>query len=109
VDSGARPATETALADAAALLAMFADPSRLRLLLYLRHREANVGELSGVSGQSQSAVSHALRLLLAHRLVEVRRHGRQMMYTLTDPRMVTLLGSIVETLGIPDLRRDEHA
>ena len=42
--------------------------------------ERNVGELAEATGASESATSHALRLLRAHRVVAVRREGRLAYY-----------------------------
>ena len=83
------PADITRAADVFGLLA---DPGRLRILLVLRAGEANVGQLSRRCGLSESATSHALRLLRAHQVVQVRRIGRLACYRLADAHVADLLG-----------------
>jgi len=70
---------------------LLADPGRLRILLLLRSAEANVGELAEQCGLSESATSHALRLLRAHGVVRVRRSGRLAFYSLADRHVQDLL------------------
>lgn len=70
---------------------LLADPGRLRLLSVLLDGEACVCDLAAACGQSESAVSHALRLLRAHRVVTVRRAGRRAFYRLDDLHVRRLL------------------
>ncbi|MDQ1719861.1 MAG: ArsR family transcriptional regulator, lead/cadmium/zinc/bismuth-responsive transcriptional [Pseudonocardiales bacterium] len=72
------------IADTAEVFGLLSDPGRLRLLIALRSGEQNVGRLAALSGLSDSATSHALRLLRAHRVVDVRRVGRMAIYRLAD-------------------------
>lgn len=58
----------------------FADPSRRAILDCLLAGEQAVGELVGVLGLSQPAVSQHLRVLLDAKLVTVRRDGRRRLY-----------------------------
>jgi len=50
-----------------------------------------VCDLAAAVGQSESGVSHALRLLRAHRVVQVRRSGRMAYYRLADGHVRLLL------------------
>lgn len=77
--------------DLADVFGLLADPGRLRLLVALRHGELRVGDLAAVAGLSESAASHALRLLRAHHVVAVRRSGRRAYYSLADAHVRTLL------------------
>jgi len=79
------------LAQAADVFDLLSDPRRLALLAELLDGERNVGELAAATGASESATSHALRLLRAHRVVAVRREGRQAYYALTDDHVRQLL------------------
>jgi DNA-binding transcriptional ArsR family regulator len=82
------------------LFAMLADPTRLRLLIYLEeHDEVCVSDLAREAGISESAVSHALRLLRAHGIVETSREGRWVFYTLTDEHVRVLLHATLEHLA----------
>ena len=88
-DALADDATVTNTADVFGLLA---DPTRLRLLLcLLEGGEMCVCDLAAATGQSESNVSHALRLLRAHRVVLVRRAGRMAHYRLADGHVRMLL------------------
>ena len=80
--------TVEALADVFKLLG---DPTRVRLVDALTHGERCVCDLAALVGQSESAVSHQLRLLRAARLVRVRRAGRLAFYALDDHHVVGLL------------------
>ncbi len=74
------------------MFGLLAEPGRLRLLASLLEvGELCVCDLAAVSGMSESAVSHALRLLRAHRVVQVRRAGRRNYYRLADSHVRMLL------------------
>ena len=74
------------------LFAMLSDPTRLRLLMFMEQQgEVCVTDLAREAGISESAVSHALRLLRAHGIVEASRDGRWMFYGLADEHVRVLL------------------
>lgn len=77
--------------DLGATFGLLADASRLRLLVALLDGELCVCDLAAACGQSESGVSHALRLLRAHRVVAVRRSGRRAFYRLADAHVRMLL------------------
>lgn len=74
-----------------ATFGLLADAGRLRLLVALLDGEMCVCDLAAACGQSESGVSHALRLLRAHRVVAVRRSGRRAFYRLADAHVRMLL------------------
>jgi ArsR family transcriptional regulator, lead/cadmium/zinc/bismuth-responsive transcriptional repressor len=78
---------------AADVFALLGDPSRLRLLLALRAGgDMCVCDLAVSAGLSESATSHAMRWLRAHRIVSPpRRQGRMMYYRLADAHVRLLL------------------
>lgn len=78
-------------ADVADIFGLLADPGRLRLLGALACAELCVGDLAAVAGLSESAASHALRILRAHRVVRARRVGRLAFYSLADEHVRSLL------------------
>lgn len=86
-----RMPAESDLGDTADVFGLLSDPGRLRLLLALLEGELCVCDLAVVSGLSESAASHALRLLRAHRVVSVRRAGRMAFYRLDDAHVRMLL------------------
>ena len=97
------------IVDAAEVFAMLADPGRLRLLTVLRVGEASVGYLAATARMSESATSHALRLLRAHRMVQVRRSGRMAYYQLADAHVRVLLDTALEHAGHSALAHGERA
>ena len=72
------------------------DMTRVRMLDALSHAELCVGELAGLIGISESAVSHQLRLLRSMRLVRSRRAGQQIYYALDDHHIVGLFAQGLE-------------
>lgn len=84
---------------ASGVFGMLADASRLRLLIsLLEGGELCVCDLAATSAMSESATSHALRLLKAHRVVKVRRDGRMAYYSLNDSHVRLLLDVAMEHL-----------
>lgn len=78
---------------AADVFALLGDPNRLRLLVaLLAGGEMCVCDLAASAGMSESATSHAVRWLRAHRIVSSpRRQGRMMYYRLEDAHVRMLL------------------
>ncbi len=78
--------------------ALLADPHRLRLCLAMHcDREICVTDLAAAAEMSESATSHALRLLRADGVVEVRREHRRALYRLVDPAVEALLHAMGAT------------
>ena len=85
------------LADVFGLLS---DPGRLKLLTSLLEAgELCVCDLAAATGMGESTVSHALRLLRAHRVVEARRAGRMSYYRLADSHVRLLLDLGLQHIG----------
>ena len=82
---------EGELADLAEVFALLSDQRRLRLIAALFQGELCVCDLAAATGASESATSHALRILRAHRVVAVRRSGRMAYYSLADGHVRTLV------------------
>lgn len=85
-----------ALGEVADLFAALADPTRLRIVAALADRELCVCDLSATVGQSESAVSHHLRLLRSLGLVRARRDGRLVYYALDDGHVAALYGQALD-------------
>lgn len=86
----ARLDCETAIA-VADRFKVLSDPTRVRLLAALSHRELCVSELTEILEMEQSAVSHQLRTLRSWQLVRNRKVGRQVYYKLNDQYIQDLL------------------
>ena len=90
---------EEILYDLADLFRIFSDSTRIRILNALEEGERSVGDLCGLTGMTQSAVSHQLRVLKDSRLVRFRREGKNVLYALADEHVRTILETGLEHLG----------
>lgn len=93
---------------AAAVLDALGDQNRLSLLLALHHAgDLCVSDLAFAVGMSDSAVSHALRLLRAHGMVEAHREGRLVRYRVTGELTRRLL-DVVSAEAVADVVLHAH-
>lgn len=69
----------------------FADPTRVHILSLLAHKELCVSDIAETVQISQSAISHQLRLLKQMHLVKFRRDGKNILYSLADDHVRTIL------------------
>ena len=94
-----RPAVQRS----AAVLGALGDPSRLSLLLALRHAgDLCVSDLAFAVGMTDSAVSHALRLLRGHGMVTAERQGRLVRYRVAGG-LTTRLLDVVSADAVGDV------
>lgn len=82
---------EEMLYDLADLFKVFADATRIKILYALMIDDMCVACIAETVGASQSAVSHQLRILKQARLVKFRRDGKQVIYSLSDDHVHTVL------------------
>lgn len=82
---------EEMLYDLADLFKVFADTTRIKILYSLMEEEMCVSCIAEAVGLTQSAASHQLRVLKASRLVKFRREGKQVVYSLSDDHVHTML------------------
>ena len=82
--------SEQALSQVAQYFSALAEPSRLRILNYLREGEKNVGELAEACGCSQANVSRHLSTLAKHGLVSREGRGTSVFYRIADPGIYAL-------------------
>ena len=76
-----------------------ADPTRRRILKYLRGGERNAGELAEYTGIGRTALSHHLMVLKMADLVRVERRGQFQVYSLNTTVFQDLLTEILGWLG----------
>ena len=92
---------EEMAADAAGRAKAFSDPTRLTLAAALREgEELCVCDLAWISSRAQNLVSHHVRMLRSHGLVNSRRDGKLVMYSLTEEgfsMLAVVLGERSET------------
>ena len=82
---------EELLYDLADLFNVFSDTTRIKILYALMGRELCVADIAEATETSQSAVSHQLRTLKQAHLVKFRRDGRNILYSLADDHVYTML------------------
>jgi DNA-binding transcriptional ArsR family regulator len=100
--ASAMPGAE-AVEELAQVFGLLADPGRLRVITaLLKGGEMCVCDIAAACGHTESAVSHALRLLRAHRVVRVRRAGRMAYYRLDDSHVRMLLDLALVHIGHKD-------
>jgi ArsR family transcriptional regulator len=75
-------------------MSAFGAGSRIRLLYALLRPERSVDELAKLTGLSASVVSQQLRVLRLYRMVEGRRDGRHVRYSISDEHVVDLLAAV---------------
>ena len=76
-----------------------ADPTRRRILKYLRGGERNAGELAEYAGVGRTALSHHLTVLKLADLVRVERRGQFQVYSLNTTVFQDLMTEIVDWFG----------
>lgn len=89
---------EHAAAHVSELFRAFSDTSRVRILSAIVNRELNVSTLARLIGVTKSAISHHMRGLRQLHLVEARRNGKEVYYSMVDPHLVQLFVQGVEHL-----------
>ena len=87
------------IADVADVFSLLGDVARLRILIALSSGRRRVSDVARITGSSDSSVSHALRLLRAHRVVDVHRAGREAHYALSDSHVRALLELALDHVG----------
>jgi DNA-binding transcriptional ArsR family regulator len=83
-----------AAGEAVAALKALANPERLLLLCQLSQGESSVGELEAQLDIHQPTLSQQLGVLRREGLVEARREGKQVFYSIADPRLLALLRTL---------------
>ena len=84
---------QTQIAD---LFKGFADPTRVKILFVLLESERCVNDIAQAVEVSQSAISHQLRMLKQMHLIKYRRDGKNLLYSLDDDHVRTILQMGIE-------------
>lgn len=69
----------------------FGDVTRVHILSLLSQRELCVTDIAEAVELSQSAISHQLRILKQMQLIKFRREGKNILYSLADDHVKTIL------------------
>ena len=78
---------------------MLADPTRLRILLFLGDEEICVNDIASGINMTKSAVSHQLALLRTARLIKNRKVGKEVYYSLADEHVKVLIEAAFEKVN----------
>lgn len=82
---------EDELYDLAELFKVFGDSTRIRILYVLFEAEVCVCDMAEALNMTQSAISHQLKILKQNKLVNARREGKQVYYSLADGHVRTII------------------
>lgn len=77
---------------------VFTSPKRLEILNLLRTGEKTVGELCDQAGIPQSNISQHLSILRQHGIVNTRREGTSIYYSLSNPKIIEAFDIIRQIL-----------
>ncbi|EOL42124.1 ArsR family transcriptional regulator [Enterococcus phoeniculicola] len=91
-----REKTQKDIEKVSQLYKVLSDPTRLKILFFLKTGEKNVTSISQEVDMEQSAVSHQLKLLRDNRVVKSRREGKTMLYSLDDHHVLDILDQTFE-------------
>jgi ArsR family transcriptional regulator len=81
---------EHTAARVAEIFRTFSDTSRVRILSVIVLKEVNISTLAKIVGITESAVSHHMRGLRQMRIVQARRDGKEVYYSVDDPHIIAL-------------------
>ena len=90
--------TEEELYDLAELFKVFGDSTRIKILYVLVESDMSVGDIAQALNMTQSSISHQLRVLKQSRLVRFGREGKNIVYSLADDHVHTIMSQGLEHL-----------
>lgn len=93
--AGQMPA-ENVFYDAANFFKVMGDGTRFKILWSLDKSEMCVCDIAAALKMSKSAVSHQLRRLRDANLVQAKRQGKMVFYTIADDHVHTMLKSCID-------------
>lgn len=89
--SAAKPLEKEYIQEISKVFKVISDPTRLSILFLLQEEKLNVGTIAEALNMEQSAISHQLKTLKTARLVKSERKGKQMIYSLDDLHVFSIL------------------
>ncbi len=69
----------------------FANDAKLEIIMCLQKKPMNVGMITTRVGREQSAVSHNLKKLMLCKIVDVKRKGKERIYSLNKETILPVL------------------
>ena len=90
---------EAVLYEAAELLKVFGDATRIRIIFVLCQSEMCVCDISETLSMTKSAISHQLRILRQNKLVKTRKSGKEVFYSLADEHVVKIIEMAIDHIN----------
>ena len=90
---------ESLLCDLSELFKVFGDSTRIKILYVLFVSEMCVCDIAQLLGMTQSAISHQLKILKQNKLINSRRNGKTVFYSLADEHVRTIIGMGMEHIN----------
>ncbi len=87
------------LYELAELFRIFGDSTRIKILYVLLQSEMCVHDIAQLLNMNQSAISHQLRALKQSKLVKYRREGKNILYSLADGHVHTIIDQGMEHIS----------
>jgi DNA-binding transcriptional ArsR family regulator len=87
---------------ATALMKVLANTDRLMLLCQLSQGEKSVGELERLLGIQQPTLSQQLTVLRDNKVVQTRREGKNIFYSVSSKPALAIINVLAEQLCKPD-------
>jgi len=87
-------AMRAAAGRARALLKVLSNPDRMLLLCKLAEGEHSVGQLEAALGIGQPTLSQQLGVLRDEGMVQTRREGKQVFYTIASPEALAVMRTL---------------
>ena len=84
------------------MLKLLGHPQRLMVLCQLKMGEKSVSELSEIVGVAQSPLSQHLARMRYEDVVETRREGQTVYYSLKEGEASRLIGALYEIFCVPE-------
>lgn len=81
------------------LFKAISDINRIKIVLLLKRETLNVSSLAELLDQSQSAISHQLRILRNVNLVTYKKQGKEVYYSLSDDHVHTIFSQALEHIN----------
>jgi DNA-binding transcriptional ArsR family regulator len=93
---------------ASELFRILSAPLRLAIIDQLTGGPAAVHALVAASGESQPLISQHLRVLRSAKLIRVRTHGRERVYSLTDEHVAHIVTDAIRHTSEPATGQEEN-
>lgn len=72
----------------------FANKTKLDIILCLKEKSLNVGEITKITNIEQSNISHNLKDLIGCKIVSMQQKGKHRIYSLNKQTVVPMLGLV---------------